>query len=64
VDGKWYVSPTRTMLEGLVGELKLFQPRDLTTIRDYVQQVIEDATSFTTDTEYFTGFPTTTIPAN
>lgn len=60
VDGKWYVSPTRTLLEGLVGELRLFQPRDLESIRDYIQQMIDEATSFDRYSTYGEGGVTTT----
>ena len=35
VDGKWYVSPTRTLLEGLVAVMRLAEPRDLDAIRDW-----------------------------
>ncbi|MCU1486984.1 MAG: hypothetical protein JWN67_3730 [Actinomycetia bacterium] len=39
VDGKWYVSPTRTLLGGLVAELEVFQPKDLKELVSYVQEV-------------------------
>jgi hypothetical protein len=44
VDGKWYVSPTRTSLVALVDTLRMFRPSDLTTIRDDVKQVLQGFT--------------------
>lgn len=41
VDGKWYVSPTRTTLVGLVKMLALFQPQDLTAMRDYFTNLMD-----------------------
>jgi hypothetical protein len=35
VDGRWYVSPTRTMLDALVESLELFERSDLDAIRRY-----------------------------
>jgi hypothetical protein len=49
VDGKWYVSPVRTVLDGLVAELRLFQRDDLTKLKDYVSDVFGSfASSFET----------------
>ena len=45
VDGKWYVSPTRTSLVGLVELLRLFQPSDLTALRDYYKKAFESFSS-------------------
>ncbi|MCU1381109.1 MAG: hypothetical protein JWN29_4092 [Acidimicrobiales bacterium] len=45
VDGRWYVSPTRTVLGGLVSELRLFQPGDLVALRDWFQQVVDQVGS-------------------
>lgn len=36
VDGRWYISPTRTLLDTLVESLELFQRSDLDALRDYV----------------------------
>ena len=41
VDGKWYVSPTRTVLDDLVASLKLVQPSDLDKGRDWFQQLTQ-----------------------
>jgi hypothetical protein len=41
VDGKWYVSPVRTVLDSLVAELHLFQRSDLEKLGDYVSDVFE-----------------------
>lgn len=35
VDGRWYISPTRTTLDALVETVELFQRSDLDAIRDY-----------------------------
>jgi hypothetical protein len=34
-DGQWFVSPTRTVLEAVVGALKALQPSDLDGLRDF-----------------------------
>jgi hypothetical protein len=39
VDGKWYVSPTRTLLGSLDATLEILQPKDLKEIVRYVQEV-------------------------
>jgi hypothetical protein len=54
VEGRWYVSPTRTLLGGLVAELRLFQPKDLTELGDWFQRSVEQAFSFDTDATYAT----------
>jgi hypothetical protein len=52
VDGKWYVSPTRTLLDDVVATLKLVQPSDLDKGRDWVNQLKDSffGGSFTTST--------------
>ena len=45
VDGTWYVSPTRTILDNLVETVRLFEPADLVELRRFVEDVIG---SFTT----------------
>jgi hypothetical protein len=45
VDGKWYVSPTRTGLLGTVKLLRLVQRSDLTALRDYYKKLFESFTS-------------------
>jgi hypothetical protein len=41
VDGKWYVSPIRTVLEDLVAVVRLAEPSDLDAIRDYFERLSE-----------------------
>lgn len=38
-DGRWYVSPTRTLLEGMVGVMKVFDRPKLDEIRRYFEQL-------------------------
>ena len=52
VDGKWYVSPTRTMLGALVAQLELVQRSDLDALRTYVSDLMESfGAAFTTSVE-------------
>lgn len=54
VDGRWYVSPTRTALDALVETARLFERRDLDEIRRYVEEVFEAIrTGFTRSVETF-----------
>lgn len=39
VDGKWYVSPTRTLLTDVVAAMKLVEPSDLDKARDWFKQI-------------------------
>ena len=41
-DGSWYVSPTRTILESIVGTLKAVQRSDLDGIRDFFTSASEE----------------------
>jgi hypothetical protein len=50
VDGRWYISPTRTMLDALVESLELFQRSDLDALREYVGGFFGAFTGMTTTT--------------
>ena len=39
VDGQWYVSPVRTVLDDLVAVMRLAEPHDLDEIRDYFDRL-------------------------
>ena len=41
VDGEWYVSPVRTLLEDMVAVMRLAEPHDLDEIRDYFDRLSE-----------------------
>lgn len=59
VDGKWYVSPVRTVLEDLVAIMRLAQPSDLDAIRDYFERL---SASFSSGFEEHRA-NTTTLPS-
>jgi len=50
VDGKWYVSPTRTVLDDVVASLKLVQPSDLDLGRDWFQHLMQTFSGGTSGT--------------
>ena len=50
VDGRWYISPTRTVLDSLVASLELFERADLDAIREYIEELIGSFTAWGTMT--------------
>ena len=62
VDGKWYVSPTRTILDDLVEVVKLVQPSDLEKGRDWVQQLQETFMSEASKSVTMPSTGTLTVP--
>jgi hypothetical protein len=44
--GSWYVSPTRTFLDGLVATLRALEPKDLESIRDFFTGFSEEQGSY------------------
>jgi hypothetical protein len=41
IDGKWYVSPMRTMLDSITAQMKIYEPKDIDCLRTQFNQIAE-----------------------